>query len=305
MVNQSEPEGAVGENRAARPLFSIIVPVYEQWHLVPALLSAIVGQERSISDVEVLLVDNGSKGAIGLADLPAFARILTCAAPGSYAARNVGAGQARGLWLLFTDADCRPDRGWLAAFETAIHSDRERVSLLAGAVNVVGAGDAPNWCEVYDMVRGIPQAHYVRRGYAATANLAVPKAVFDALGGFDDRRFSGGDAEFCRRAGSRGVSIRYVADAAVAHPARDTWTELSTKARRVKGGQLTAGSLKRRILWHIATLVPPFRESFRLLRSESFPLRYRIIAAAVQNRLWLVQVAEMSRLLSGKAPERR
>lgn len=289
----------------ARPCLSVIVPVYEQWQLIGHLLAAIAGQTRPVDDIEVLLVDNGSRETIVPAALPSFARILTCAAPGSYAARNVGAGQARGTWLVFTDADCRPGPGWLQAYDRAIGDDRAAVALFAGPVDVVPAGDRPNWCEVYDMVRGIPQAHYVRRGYAATANLAVPKAVFEQLGGFDDRRFSGGDAEFCRRAGRRGIPIRYVADAVVAHPARDTWHELSTKARRVKGGQLTAGPLKRRLLWHLATLVPPFRESFRLLRSDRFPMHYRLIAAAVQNRLWLVQVAEMIRLLSGKTPERR
>jgi hypothetical protein len=215
----------------------------------------------------------------------------------------MGASQSQGQWLVFTDADCVPHRDWLVALQAAART--ERSFLLAGPVNIVAASERPNWCEVYDMVRGIPQAHYVKRGYAATANLAVSKEVFDALGGFDGRRYSGGDAEFCRRAGVRGFRIRFVGGAAVAHPARDTWEELSTKARRVKGGQLTAGSLKRRTLWHFATCLPPIRESLRLLRNRAFPTHYRLIAVAVQLRLWLVQIAEMLRLLGGRVPERR
>lgn len=284
-------------------VFSVIVPVYEQWELVPNLLRAIEQQTLGLEDIELILVDNGSRDPMGPTMLPPFARLYRCQTPGSYAARNMGARYAHGQWLVFTDADCVPNRDWLAALQAAVRS--ERSFLLAGPVNIVAAREQPNWCEVYDMVRGIPQAHYVKRGYAATANLTVSRGVYDALGGFDGRRYSGGDAEFCRRAGDRGFGIRFVEGAAVAHPARDTWEELSTKARRVKGGQLTAGSYKRRILWHLATCLPPIRESLRLLRNRNFAMHYRLIAVAIQLRLWLVQIAEMLRLLGGRVPERR
>lgn len=284
-------------------VFSIIVPVYEQWDLVPSLLHAIEQQTLALESIEVILVDNGSRDPMDPGALPSFARMYRCQRPGSYAARNMGARNAQGQWLVFTDADCLPDRDWLAALQATTRS--ERSFLFAGPVNIVAANEHPNWYEVYDMVRGIPQAHYVTRGYAATANLTVSRDVYDVLGGFDGQRYSGGDAEFCRRAGDRGFGIRFVEGAAVAHPARGTWEELSTKARRVKGGQLTAGSFKRRTLWHLATCLPPIRESLRLLRNRSFPMHYRLIAVAIQVRLWLVQIAEMLRLLGGRVPERR
>jgi glycosyltransferase involved in cell wall biosynthesis len=266
-------------------------------------LRAIEQQTLALENIELILVDNGSGDPMDPTVLPPFARMYRCQTPGSYAARNVGAMHAQGQWLVFTDADCVPDRDWLAALQAAARS--ERSFLLAGPVSIVSYSERPNWSEVYDMVRGIPQAHYVKRGYAATANLAVLKKVFDALGGFDGRRYSGGDAEFCRRAGVRGCGTRFVERAAVAHPTRNTWEELSTKARRVKGGQLTAGSLRRRTLWHLATCLPPIRESWRLLRNRAFPKHYRLIAVAIQLRLWLVQIAEMLRLLAGRVPERR
>lgn len=304
MVLQRADDGQQDDPTGARSvIFSIIVPVYEQWDLVPSLLRAIEQQTLALENIELILVDNGSRRPMDPAVLPPFARMYRCPTPGSYAARNMGVSQSQGRWLVFTDADCVPDRDWLAALQAAGRT--ERSFLLAGPVNIVATSERPNWCEVYDMVRGIPQAHYVKRGYAATANLTVLREVYDALGGFDGRRYSGGDAEFCRRAGVRGFGVRFVEGAAVAHPARDTWEELSTKARRVKGGQLTAGSLKRRTLWHLATCLPPIRESLRLLRNCAFPMHYRLIAVAVQLRLWLVQIAEMLRLLGGRVPERR
>jgi hypothetical protein len=276
------------------PVFSIVVPVYRQWHLVPALVAALEAQ-RAAPSFELVLVNNGPEVP---PPLPAWARVIDCAAPGAYAARNAGAAAAAGVWLAFTDADCRPAPGWLAALEGP------PPALLAGPVAMT-SGPRPNPCEIYDLVRGIPQAAYVAHGYAATANLAVPAAVFRELGGFDPGRFSGGDAEFCRRAGAAGHPLRLVPGAVVAHPARADWAALRRKARRIKGGQIAAGTLPRRLAWTLRSLAPPLRDTAAFLRRTDHPLRDRLTAVAVRFRLWGVELAETARLLAGGRPERR
>ena len=100
----------------AAALVSVIVPVFRHWDLVPALLDALAAQVPGAGPFEILLVDNDAGAPPPALALPGNARLLACAAPGSYAARNAGAAEARGAWLVFTDADCRPDPGWLAAF---------------------------------------------------------------------------------------------------------------------------------------------------------------------------------------------
>lgn len=294
------------------PALSVIVPVYRQWEMLPLLLADLAAQEGA-PPFEVIIVDNEPgtpRPRPGAPDTPArlatrpatrFAlRHIDCAAPGSYAARNAGAAVARGGILVFTDADCRPAPSWLAALTAAGAAEPE--ALLAGPVEVVG-GETPNACEIYDMIRGIPQARYVARGYAATANLAVPAAVFAALGGFDPRRFSGGDAEFCRRAGAAGHPLRLVGTAVTRHPARADWGELAAKARRIKGGQIRGGPLPRRIAWVLRTPLPPLRDTRAYLRAGA-PWRWRRTAVALRFRLWGVELAEMLRLLAGGAPER-
>ena len=290
-------------------LFSVIVPVYRQWDLLPRLLADLAGQRAApgfeVPAFEVILVDNDpgapGEGARAPRDPPGLAlRRVACATPGSYVARNAGAAAARGAWLVFTDADCAPEPFWLAALAAAAAAHPG--TLLAGPVAVVG-GDPPNPCEIYDMIRGIPQARYVARGYAATANLAVPAAVFAALGGFDARRFSGGDAEFCRRAGAVGHPLRLVAEAVTRHPARADWAELEDKARRIKGGQIRGGPPLRRIAWSLRTLLPPLRDA-RAYLGAAAPRRWRAIAVALRFRLWRVELAEMLRLLAGGAPRR-
>lgn len=300
------PDGpSTASNDAARgPRFSVIVPVYEQWSLVPFLLDCLARQALAGEQFEILLVDNGSCNVSLPEHMPSHTRVFRCDTPGSYATRNLGALHARGDMLVFTDADCLPEPDWLAEIDKACRL-RDDPVLLAGAIDVVSVSDAPSAWEIYDTVKGIPQERYVTRGYAATANLTVSKVVFDALGGFDSRRFSGGDADFCRRAGQAGYPIVYLADAIVRHPARTTWAEIATKARRVKGGQLAAGSPRRRFLWTIRTLCPPGRAAWNFLRARRYSLAHRLIATGVLGRVWMVEISELFRLASGRTPERR
>lgn len=286
------------------PQFSVVVPVYRQWDLTPVLLDALDRQSVPRHHFEVILVDNASPGFTPQPDMPANIRLLRCETPGSYAARNHGARRARGDWIVFTDADCRPEPDWLARFGEEIGRLRHN-SLIAGSVEMVSSGAAPGVWEIYDIVKGIPQERYVARGYAATANLAVPAAVFRALDGFDERRFSGGDAEFCRRAAAAGYPLTLAREARVRHPARTTWAEIATKARRVKGGQLTAGSSTRRLLWLLRTMTPPIRGAWYFLCAMHHPLRHRLIATLVLLRVWAVELAEAVRLAAGRPPERR
>lgn len=295
----------VGVPATATPPFSIIVPVFEHWHRIPALLDALERQNWD-GHFEVLLVDNGSSRFKAHADLPEFARILRCEQAGSYAARNAGIAAARGEWLIFTDADCVPDVDWLTGFDQAISRNDGKPALYAGRVRVRPENDdRPNVYQIYDMVKGIPQRRYVRRGFGATANLCVAREIVGKIGVFDARRFSGGDAELCRRAGRGGYRLSYVPGAMVAHPARDSWPALVTKARRVKGGQLLFGPTHRRLHYLLRTFLPPMLAVGRFMSQGRQPWRYRAVAVAVQFRIWFVDMREAVRLGVGGNPERR
>lgn len=272
---------------------SIIVPVYRDWLSVSLLLEDLRKQARN--DCNVILVDNDPSGQDVPKDLPdpqmPF-QIVSCDAVGSYAARNLGAEVAAGNLLIFTDADCRPQPGWL---DTYFDVADQTSGLFAGPV-IVEPGETPNDWAVFDTVRGMNQEVFVRHGYAVTANLAVPRRIFDQMGGFDATRLSGGDAEFCRRAGHAGFRTVLLPDAVVFHPARDSWDGLATKARRIKGGQVGSGPITRRITWGLRSLMLPVREMFAYVTSP-YPLRWRLIACRVRLQLWIVEIDEMIKLL--------
>lgn len=284
------------------PAVSVIVPVFRQWAQLRDLVAALKAQIPPLSAqrAEVILVNNGDPAEGQDLPLPEGFRLMHCARPGSYAARNLGATAARGDVLLFTDADCRPDPDWLAAH--LAHATQHKGGLQAGPVRME-CGPNPGLWARYDKLRGIPQAAYVARGYAATANLAVDRALFEAIGGFSVTHMSGGDAEFCHRAARAGHKITLASTAVVAHPCRESGAETIRKARRVKGGQRPAGRLAA-LRWLGRSALPPILTSGSLLR-RPFGLRDRLAAVLVTWILWPIEVFESIRLLCGTPPERR
>ena len=135
------------------PAISVVVPVHRHWELVPGLLAALAAQ--SFAGFETILVNDDDAPPPAL---PGTHRVLHAPGPGAYAARNAGAAAARAPLLAFTDADCRPDPGWLAALAAAAAAAPG--TLLAGPVRML-APATPTACARYELVRGIPQARYV------------------------------------------------------------------------------------------------------------------------------------------------
>jgi GT2 family glycosyltransferase len=222
---------------AAGPRVSVIVPTYGDWEPLAGCLACLAAQTVAAEAVEIIVADNNpaTAPAPDLA-LPANARIVREPAPGSYAARNAAAATATGAFLFFTDADCRPEPDWIAAGLAAFDAD-PTLGRAAGAIVMTAAG--PDWTapELYDRLFNLRQARYVARGYAATANLAVRRAVFERVGPFDAGLRSSGDKEWNGRATALGVPIAFVAAMRVRHPARASFEALAGKRARVAGGK--------------------------------------------------------------------
>jgi glycosyltransferase involved in cell wall biosynthesis len=284
------------------PNLSVVVPVYRQWDVLPDLLESLARQSLSAEAFEVIVVANEDMPPdVDPASWPRRVRLEVCLEPGAYAARNVGAQCAKGEYLVFTDADCIPASDWLYEIQQDIL--KLPVHILAGRISMVATARPTLW-STYDEVRGIPQEHYVARGYGACANLCIPRAPFQAVGGFSAGTLSGGDAGLCRKLGEMGFEIAFVDRAIVFHPARSTWSLVSIKARRIRGGQLQNGPLKRRVLWLGVGMFPPVKETVRFLKSDLI-FRKRIAAIGVLYLLWVVSAVETCRLLFGGAAERQ
>lgn len=283
---------------------TVVVPIYQQWQLAIQLFEHLQQQSLPHSYWEVLAVDNGSDNVPQAHRLPSFVKLLHCTKPGSYAARNAAVDHAKGELLIFTDADCRPCEGWLKAHWEAYQRYGKR-QLNAGAVVVEKLTDtAPNIYELYDILLGIPQKRYAQqRGFGVTANLAVPAVVFQQVGPFDGQRFSGGDAEFCRRAQRYDIRLGYIDTARVIHPPRATWADLAAKTRRIKAAQVLHGPLRWRLINILRAFLPP-QHALRVLAKAPVSWQQKASLMAIALRLRGVEILELLRLLRGAAPQR-
>jgi glycosyltransferase involved in cell wall biosynthesis len=87
------------------PAVSVIVPTRDRPALLPTAVESVL--EQSLGDVEVIVVDDGSREP---ARLPADPRLRVVRFPSSRglaAALNAGAREARGRWLGHVDDDDR------------------------------------------------------------------------------------------------------------------------------------------------------------------------------------------------------
>lgn len=284
---------------------SVIIPVYQDLERLMFALESLAKQTLSKELWEVIVVNNDSSSDVVLPSFVFQCKVVDCKEPGSYAARNKGIRASKGDLLVFTDADCRPSNRWLENYYK-LFLNLGMSHICAGAVSVQKFESGPaNIYEKYDMIVGIPQEHYaLKKGYGVTANLAVPRSIVADAGEFDSTRFSGGDAEFCLRAKRCGYETIYNAHAVVAHPARSTWSELEIKARRVKGGQIKAGPIKRRIFYILIAPLMPCRLILKIFSSDA-DIFSKVQSSFVVLRLFATEVTEMGKLIFGSEAERR
>ena len=285
-------------NPATARSVDVVVPTKDDPRL-EACVRAVLAQDHPAEALRVIVVDNGSAHPQRhVADLDPRVEFLVEPRPGSYAARNAALAVARGDVLAFTDSDTLPDPGWVSGALRALDAGAQ---VVAGRVRVYPRDPArPHPVEAFEVVNAFRQDRTVPRGFAVTANVVVPRAVFDAVGPFDADLPSGGDAEWCGRAVAAGFPLTYVEDAVVAHPARESYAEAWKKLcrvqhgrqLRVRSGENPPGALS------LKAFAPPLSSLVRAVRARelsgararaayvvgAFYMRYGRAAAAVKYR---------------------
>ena len=193
----------------------------------------------------------------------------------------MGVRKSRGDIVLFTDASCVPDDGWLDAMLAPI--------LTEGELMVAGSHRSSTGPSIRDDTSYFLRARrYVRE--APTINLAFRTTVHAQLGGFDESFAYGSDVDFTWRANDSGFRIRYVPDAIVRHD----WGGPRDEVRRAyKYGQARARLyLKHPRRWRelftsdvIAVVYPAYLLSLPLARVRQLRwLPLVIVLPALRNR---------------------
>jgi hypothetical protein len=202
----------------APPLVTVVVPARDAASTIGRAVRAALAQ-RDAPAFELVVVDNASHDGTGRIAADAGARVvrLDDRAGGPGRARNAGVAAARGSHVAFTDADCFPTAGWLAAlWGTAVGAGG--ADLVAGPVAPDPTAQRGTWDRTLEYPVPTP--------LWATANLLVRRDVLDRAGGFDDwvadateapRRPFGEDTVVAWRAIRAGARTAWAADALVEH----------------------------------------------------------------------------------------
>ncbi|CAG0937641.1 Putative mycofactocin biosynthesis glycosyltransferase MftF [Thermoflexales bacterium] len=209
--------------------YSVIVPAYQAAALLPRCLNALQQQTIDRTQYEIIVVDDGSTDNTAevaeqtLRDFPA-ARVIRAKHGGPAKARNLGACEAQGDLLLFTDADCEPVPAWIEQFARAFADPA-----------ISGAKGAYRTRQRSLIARFVQQEYQERYDYTQrrstidfidTYSAGYRRKVFVENRGFDALfpTASVEDQEFSFRLAARGHRLIFVPEALVYHQHNTTLT---------------------------------------------------------------------------------
>ena len=179
-------------------------------------------------------------------------RTLTAPSRGVGAARNCGVAATDAKLIAFVDDDCRAEPGWLEAIAAAFACD-PRVGVVFGTVRAADYDRKEGFIPAYE----VTHARIVRSLFMQStiggigACMAIRRATFDAIHGFDERFGTGAplcaaeDNDAAMRALLAGHWVSETPDAIVTHVGFRAWREGS---RVIEGYMFGLGAMHAKML---------------------------------------------------------
>jgi GT2 family glycosyltransferase len=220
----------------SRPGVTVIVPFAGDSDEAQRTAKALLSLDLHSGD-ELIVVDNSESSCFPELTEPGTCTVRAAGESSSYYARNSGAALAKRPWLLFTDADCLPDRAILDAYFE--HAPADRCGVVAGGIRGVPDQTAflARWARWRAILHQRHGTAHPFRPFGSTANLLVRRAAFEDAGGFCEGIRSGGDAELCWRLQDLDWGLEERPAAFVEHRHRERIGSLVRQAARYGRGR--------------------------------------------------------------------
>lgn len=200
---------------------SVIIPTYNRVERLRACLESLAEQTHPAEEFEVIVVVDGStdgtRAMLASLEVPFALRVLEQTNQGQNRARNRGASEAKGPYLLFLDDDIRAAPALVA----------EHLSAQRGKHGVVGVGKialelparpdwflrhfAEGWRRHYEELDGGEKQPTWIDCY--TGNVSLKRRAFFGAGGFSDDVRRGDDIELGYRLETFGAAFTYLPEA--------------------------------------------------------------------------------------------
>ncbi len=206
-----------------RPFISIVIPTYNRPEQLAICLLACSRLDYPRDRFEVIVVDDGGTMPVDevVNQFHAFLtlKLLRQGNAGPATARNMGATEATGEFLVFTDDDCAPAPNWLQALAAQFVASPDcavggqTVNTLMH--NLYSTASQLLISYLFSYYNAVPHA----ARFFPSSNLALPAKRFRAIGGFDVTypRAAGEDRELCDRWLYHGYRMIYATQAVVYH----------------------------------------------------------------------------------------
>lgn len=184
----AQKNGISGTVRRGRPLFSVLIPVYNHAAFLPAALDSLISQ--TCPNWEAVIVNDGSTDnthavAESYAEHDNRIHVFTQANGGTSAALNTGLRQARGEWICWLSSDDLFEPNKLEVHREAIRLHPEILFFHSGysqldhATNVKTPGPFE---DVSDRDRQV--INFFRSCWVHGNSFAAHHSIFEQLGGF-------------------------------------------------------------------------------------------------------------------------
>lgn len=178
------------------PSVSVVIPALNEADNLRTALPLVQSQLGPTD--EVVVVDNGSIDSTANLAREMGAVVISEPVRGRSTARNAGFRRSRGELVVFLDADCRPEKNWLSALMASFGDPK--VGCVAGEITVLhGESSLGRYLSEKRHLTQEVNFQHPFLPFGGSGNIAFRRVVLERIGLFDEKLFSGHDADLCWR----------------------------------------------------------------------------------------------------------